>query len=174
LCRRLGDRWGEAAALNALSWLHVARERFDESGPLFEETLAGARSVGDEHFIAIAEVNLAEYFLASDDAVRATDLLASCARRHQSLHFLYSVGYMLDAVARLALQQGDAARAALLLGAATHLRESIGVSVWGTQLERRNQLIAAVRATLGEDEFPSTFATGAALSYSEAVDAAAG
>jgi hypothetical protein len=119
-------------------------------------------------------VNLAEYFLDRAESDRAADLLASCARRHQSLHLLYSVGYMLDPIARVALQQGDAARAAVLLGAATHLRESIGVSVWGTQLERRNELIEAVRAALGEDGFDAAFATGAALSYSAAVDAAAG
>jgi hypothetical protein len=174
LCRRLGDCWGQAAALNALSWLRVSSARFDESGELFQESLASAQAVGDEHFIAMAEVNLAEYFLDCDEPDRAADLLASCARRHQSLHLYYSVGYMLDAIARFALHQGHTSRAALLLGAATHLRESIGVAVWGTQLERRNELIGAVRATLGEDGFAQAFATGAALSYANALDAAAG
>src|SRR5262249_24532010 len=79
LCRRQGDRWGQAAALNALCWLRVASARFDESGALFEESLASARAVGDEHFIAMAEVNLAEYFVDRDEPDRAADLLASCA-----------------------------------------------------------------------------------------------
>ncbi|MFN8026085.1 MAG: DUF4062 domain-containing protein [Acidimicrobiia bacterium] len=58
-CRSIGDPWGEAAALNALGWLYVAQERFDE-GTVFDDTLRASLAAGDGQFAAMAEVNLAE------------------------------------------------------------------------------------------------------------------
>ncbi len=46
LCRRLGDRWGEGAALNVLGWLYVARDRFDGTRPVLEATVVGGARLG--------------------------------------------------------------------------------------------------------------------------------
>jgi hypothetical protein len=171
--RRLGDTWGEAAVLNVLGWLVVSQERFDGAAGVVERTLEASLASGDEQFCAMAEVNLAEYRLHLGDVERARTLLTSCVDRHRSLRLLYSVAYLLEASARLAAHDGDAGRAARLLGAASQLREATGVSVWGSQLERRGRLVADVRAALGEDGFTAAFRTGTGLSYAEALDVVA-
>jgi hypothetical protein len=170
LCDRLADPWADAAVLNVLGWLYVGQERFEGHGPLFAETLAKAEAAGDNHFIGMAEVNLAEYHLSRGDTGQAAELLASCASRHRSMRLRYSVAYLLDAAARLATTCGDATRAARLLGAATHLREEADVSVWGSQLERRERLLAELRASLGAAVFDDAIAAGAALRDLEALD----
>ena len=169
---RLGDSWGEAAALNVLGWLFVSQERFDSAADVVERTLEASLAAGDEQFSAMAEVNLAEYRLHQGDADACLALLTSCADRHRSLRLLYSVAYLLESFARLAANESDPARAAQLLGAASQLRESTGVSVWGSQLERRERFVSSLRSALGEDGFATAFRTGAGLSYAEALDVA--
>jgi tetratricopeptide (TPR) repeat protein len=169
---RLGDSWGQAAALNVLGWLFVSQERFDRAAQVVDRTLEASLAAGDEQFSAMAEVNLAEYRLDRGDADGSRALLTSCTDRHRSLRLLYSVAYLLEACARLAAYEGDPGRAAQLLGAASQLRESTGVSVWGSQLERRERFVAGMRSALGEDGFATAFRTGADLSYSEALDVA--
>jgi len=170
VCRGLDDNWAVAAALNVLGWLYVGQERFSANGPLFVETLTKAQAAGDAQFIGMAEVNLAEYHLDRGEIDEATELLASCATRHRSLRLRYSVAYLLDAAARLAATQGDAARAATLLGAAANLRAAAGVSVWGSQLDRRERLIAQLRTALGAPAYEDASAHGAAMRYLEALD----
>jgi hypothetical protein len=152
-----------------MGWLRVSQGRFESSDPVFEDTLTAALAAGDEQFSALAEVNLAEQVLDLGDVERATALLRSCAHRHGALHLRYSIAYLLDAAARVAAVRGDHARAARLLGAAAHMREVAGVSVWGSQLERRRRLVDEVHAALGDHAFAAATAEGAALRYSAAV-----
>jgi predicted ATPase len=173
LCRKLGDRWGEGAALNVLGWLYVARERFEGTRPVLEATASAALASGDEHLAAMAEVNLAEYSIHAGDLDAADTLLTSSARRYRALRATYSTAYMLDAAARLSGRRGDQRKATLLLGAADHLRESIGVPVWGSQLGRRQALLADLRTALGAPAFDEALAAGTRLTFLDALDAAA-
>jgi ATP/maltotriose-dependent transcriptional regulator MalT len=170
LCRRTGDTWGASAALNALGWLLVSQERFDGNEAVFDDTLAAAEAAGDEQFAGLAEVNLAEYRLHRAELDAAAQLLASSATRHRSLRSKYSVAYLLDAAARLALRQGATMRSAVLLSAATHLRDTIGVGVWGSQLQRRDALVDRVRSTLGREAYEHAWSEGQRLGYFEALD----
>jgi predicted ATPase len=171
LCRGLNDQWGQAAALNVLGWIYVGQERFDGTESVFEATVSIATSIGDDNFAALGEVNLAEYRLHHGDVAGAAEALAACVRRHRAVRLMYSMPYLLDGAARLVLQRNDPARAARLLGAASRRRESIGVSVWGRQLERRVRLIAEVRTRLGARDYETAFREGAALCYADALAA---
>ena len=169
LYRQLGDTWGQAAALNVLGWLYVAQERFDGTRDVFEDTLSVSQAAGDEQFSAMAEVNLAECLLAGDDVESATELISSCAERHRSMRLMYSVAYLLEAAARLASRTGDPERAARLMGAASQMRVASGLSVWGSQLDRRNRFVDGLRDTLGADGYEAAFDAGCRLCYSDAV-----
>ncbi|MCU1458478.1 MAG: ATPase-like protein, partial [Actinomycetia bacterium] len=169
LYARRGDTWGEAAALNVLGWLYVAQERFDATNAVLERTLSTSLAVGDEQFSAMAEVNLAEALMHRGDLDGATKLLASCADRHRSARLMYSVAYLLDAAARLSDRTGDPTRAARLVGAASHLRSAAGLSVWGSQLERRDRFVDGLRSTLGAAAFDDAVADGTRQSYVEAL-----
>jgi hypothetical protein len=170
LCRQSGDRWGESAALNALGWLLVSQERFDGNEEIFEATLDASEAAGDEQFAALAEVNLAESRLHREELEPAEQMLVASATRHRSLRSKYSVAYLLDAAARLSLRQGATERSAVLLSAATHFRDTIGVGVWGSQLERREALVDRVRELLGHDEYEEARKEGNGLGYFEALD----
>jgi hypothetical protein len=86
----------------------------------------------------------------------------------------YSVGYLLDAMARFAARRGDRDRAVLLLASASQQREVADVSVWGSQLARRDSLVDELRTALGSEAFDAQMAAGQRLTYDEALDAAAG
>jgi hypothetical protein len=171
--RQLHDRWSEAATLNVLGWLYVGQERFEGTASVFEDTVTTANEVGDDNFAALGEVNLAEYRLHHGDIEGASALLASCAARHREVRLMYSMPYLLDGVARFAFARGDARAAAVLLGAADRRRASTGVSVWGSQLERRERLIGDLRTALGADASAVAFREGAALCYADALAAIA-
>ena len=167
--RRLGDAWGEAAALNVLGWVRVAQERFDGSGSLLERSLRSSSTARDEQFCALSEVNLAEYRLHAGDVDGAAELLGSSVRRHRALRLPYSVAYLLDATSRLAAARDDLVRAARLLGAAASRRSEAGVSVWGSQAERLERFRSELRASLGAADFDASEAAGAELSYDESL-----
>jgi predicted ATPase len=169
LCRALGDRWAEAAALNMLGWLYVAQERFEEPNAIFDETFAIAELVGDEHFMALAEVNLAEARLHAGTADEARALLASAARRLQAAGLRYPAPYVLDAAARLAAHEDDLERAATLIGASDRLRDTMSISVWGSQAERRSRFVEAMRRDLGAAACAERLEQGAALTFDDAI-----
>lgn len=171
LWRRLGDKWGEAAALNVLGWIYVGQERFDGTESVFEATVAVARAVGDENFAALGEVNLAEYRMHRGDLAGAIDALTECVQRHRVVRLTYSLAYLLDAVARLEALRDNPSRAAFLLGAATRNRDSIGISVWGSQLDRRQRFVKRLREALGPHDYDSAFDAGTKLAYADAVAA---
>jgi hypothetical protein len=85
---------------------------------------------------------------------------------------MYSVAYLLEATARLASHDADPTRATRLVGAASRLRGTAGVSVWGSQLERRDRFVDQLRTALGTSQFEDDFAAGTKLCYADALDEA--
>src|SRR3954451_24645804 len=124
--------WGQAAALNVLGWLYVAQERFEGHEVVFRSTVTTSTAAGDQQLIAMGEVNLAEYLVHEGNVGEALALLASCVSRHRTLRLMYSIAYLLDGVARMAVPEENATSAARLVGAASHLRVAAGMSVWGS------------------------------------------
>jgi hypothetical protein len=53
------------------------------------------------------------------------------------------------------------------------LRAAAGVSVWGSQLARRDRFVDRLRADLGADVFDDAHTAGAEFSYGDALDQAA-
>jgi predicted ATPase len=82
-----------------------------------------------------------------------------------------NVGLYLPAFARLAFVEGDAERAALLVGAAEGLRRRVGLRAWPMLRPEEAELVAQIRQAVGADRFEEVFAAGARLSRREAVAA---
>ena len=82
-----------------------------------------------------------------------------------------NVGLYLPAFAQLALVEGDAERAALLVGAAEGLRQRVGLRAWPMLRPGEAELVAQIREALGADRFEELFAAGARLNRREAVAA---
>ena len=89
-------------------------------------------------------------------------------RRSFDLHTTPLMTLCLSAFGRLALAEGEAERAALLVGAAGGLRRRAGVRPWPMLRRPETELIAEVREALGGDGFDRAFAAGSELSRQEA------
>src|SRR6185369_11238693 len=99
--------------------------------------------------------------LEQGDIARAAEL------GQQSLTLLQEVGAeeteiaeSLDEMAEVARRQGDARRAASLLGAAETLREGAGAAILPSKRDTYERTISATRADLDEAAFAEAWAEG--------------
>ena len=79
---------------------------------------------------------------------------------------------LVEDVARVAAERGDAERAARLLGAAANLREEAGAAPIPPEREALDRLAAAVRDSIGPAAFVAAFQAGQALSLTQSLDLA--
>lgn len=80
-----------------------------------------------------------------------------------------TISFTLVAYAQLMLAQGDAARAAVALGAAENVRTRAGIRAWPSLREGEGMLLEWARDGLG-DQFDPAFARGSALTRHDAVE----
>jgi hypothetical protein len=80
----------------------------------------------------------------------------------------------LQGLAVVALEAGDADRAARIWGAAAALLEGTGAAPTAPERELEARFQPRLRQTLGEDDFERAWARGRGLSAEEAVEAALG
>jgi len=141
-----------------------ARARLEESLELFEE-------IGGAWQAANALSGLATLAVLEERYADARLLLAETMRRALALGLLNHSAECLDDFAALALAQGDADRAARLLGAAAAVREETGDETaeddWGYQPHLRERTRMAAREQLGP-RFDFSWEAGKALTLEEA------
>jgi hypothetical protein len=80
--------------------------------------------------------------------------------------------HCLSSFAWLAFGQGDAEHAALMAGAASGLRERVGLRAWPMQRQAEAAMADQLRSILGASRFEDIFSTGSGLNRYEAVAAA--
>jgi predicted ATPase/class 3 adenylate cyclase/DNA-binding CsgD family transcriptional regulator len=108
--------------------------------------------------VAIAQ---AELDAAERDAYDALDLAARVKGD-------FLVPFALDCLAIVAAEEGSHLSAARLFGAAQSAREHMGLVPFEVLRKEDEARVAAVRDTLGQNEFDAAWAEGAALSIDEA------
>src|SRR5262249_62225539 len=79
---------------------------------------------------------------------------------------------VVEDVARIAAERGDAERAARLLGAAANLREEAGAAPLPPEREAIDRLTTSVRDALGPVAFVAAFQAGKTLTLTQALDLA--
>ncbi|MGH7537766.1 MAG: protein kinase domain-containing protein, partial [Gemmatimonadales bacterium] len=84
----------------------------------------------------------------------------------------WSAIILVEDLARIATERGDAERAARLLGAAANLREEAGAAPLPLEREAMDRLAVSVRATIGPAAYVAAFQSGQALSLTQALDLA--
>jgi len=80
-----------------------------------------------------------------------------------------TVTFSLVALARLALAEGDARRAAVALGAADGLRQRAGLRAWPSMRRDEAELVNRVARELEPEAFKDAFATGSQFKQRDAV-----
>jgi predicted ATPase/transcriptional regulator with XRE-family HTH domain len=169
LARELGDTWGMANALMDLGDLSYYSGDYERATIMYEECLALSRELGE----VIVNAWALHRFGRLAQAQGAHEL--AMARQREGLVLAWVVGVIyhvvssLEGVAAAANGQGEAERAAQLLGAVEAVRETRGIPLVPVDRPSHIALLATVRAALGEEGFAVAWAEGRALLLEEAV-----
>lgn len=162
------EAWSLAFALNTLTAL-VARQDLDAAVATAAEALHTAERIDSQALMATALMQLGYLALLRSEVRRARRLLERSATISLELQFRESLSFCLDALAAVALREGDPARAATSLAGGEALRESIGAHVWPLLRRDRDAIAAAVRTKLSDEEYAAARDIGRRLSHRELV-----
>ncbi|MDX8050097.1 LuxR C-terminal-related transcriptional regulator [Lentzea sp. BCCO 10_0798] len=145
-----------------------------------ERLCVEAKAVGEEHGELWAQAYaiwvLALCAWVSGDLVRADLLGRECLRIKSSFHDLLGIVLALEVLAWISASQGDAVRAATLLGATNEIWQSVGYPMFGSRHfgAPHGECESAAVSTLGEQEFRAVFRKGMDLELEEAIAFAIG
>jgi predicted ATPase/DNA-binding CsgD family transcriptional regulator len=174
LFRRLDDKPGIIWALNALGELARMDGDYALAGRVYEESLAIARKEGDKLRQALPLHNLGYVAQHAGDYERAESTMLEGLALLLELENTRYIPQDLASLAGPIASQGNAKKAARLLGASEALLEKTGmVPQAGDQFEIE-RYEASVREQLDEAAFEAAWAEGRAMSLEEAVAYALG
>ncbi len=166
--RELGDRAGVAKGLNNLG--RVVLHAGDTAGAraLFEESLAERRAIGSVQGVAKSALNLVilETRLGAFESARR--YLDESLDLASQLHMMSLCASLVEAAARLMTAMGDARRACRMFGAASALRERIGVPLLKDEQVESDEMLATLRGKLGGGEVTDLVEEGRRLSFEDA------
>jgi diguanylate cyclase (GGDEF)-like protein len=170
--RETGDRQRLAVSLNNLGGIALQQGDPAAARGLFTESLALRRAVGDQWGIANSLLNLSE---AAYDQGAYAEALALCSESlllRRELGDQPGLALCLEGAARAWAAQGRPEVAAVLLGGAERLRETLGAPVPPSARRVYQQALAAAQAALGEAAFAATRAGGRSLSLAQLAEQA--
>ena len=137
---------------------------------LYEQCLAIKRGVASKHSITLTVGNLAFVLYAQGDYTAARAANEDCLKAYRELKNREGITFVLEGMAQLEVAAAHEAKALRLLAAADKLRAEISVPVAPADLEGHFQLIASVRASLGEARAAQVWAEGEAMTTDQAID----
>ncbi|MCC6627690.1 MAG: helix-turn-helix domain-containing protein [Chloroflexi bacterium] len=173
LMRGIGDAWGTARVLQDLAITVRYQGDLPRAAALLAEAQPTLERLGDRPSTARFYLELGVMATARQDYPQAASLLATSLNLLRETRDQRGMPGALDELARVALAIGQPARAAVLLGAATLLRERLGGPVPPVEQPARAATETQARAALGETVFAAAWAAGRAapMAWTLAVDA---
>jgi predicted ATPase/DNA-binding SARP family transcriptional activator/Tfp pilus assembly protein PilF len=170
IARELGNRLYLSLTVHEWGCVLYHHGAYEEACALLTEALALFRQPGGEYGLGFGCNNLGMALSRLGDRARASELhrqaLASYLRkaRRGGKEDWDGIVWSLRELALSGMSEGEAEKAARLLGTASKLREQPEylINYW-------NESVAAVRAVLGEDAFSRAFEAGRALSGEQAI-----
>ncbi|WP_372736754.1 BTAD domain-containing putative transcriptional regulator, partial [Nocardioides sp.] len=133
VCERAGlrDTWLWTLAHVWLATARLLAGRLSEVGPLLDRALAAARARQDPLAIYISLYTSTQLALAEQDLVRARSELEEGIRLSLETGDLANLAYFLDTLGVVEAADGRPRRTAVLHGASTVLRETVGSNIYG-------------------------------------------
>jgi tetratricopeptide (TPR) repeat protein len=169
----LGNR--RAVAISYANLAGVATRdpaRIEEALALLEQALAVFRALGDTRGMAFTMYDLAHTLMQKGEPgilPRAAALMAESLKLERDVGNSRAVHICLHGLAGLAAEHGDRYGAMRLYGAEEAVRRAVGAARPPSDQEAYLQVLAQLRAALGEQEAAAAWAAGQALSLDEAV-----
>ncbi|HEY3062718.1 MAG TPA: LuxR C-terminal-related transcriptional regulator [Chloroflexota bacterium] len=177
LYREVDDRMGIAGALGQLGHAAWHQQQYPAAWALLQDALALLRELESSWslwnpFMSITHVLWTLGNVARDQAdyPTARSLYAEGMVAAQEQGSAFHVAVLLDSFASLAATQGQAARAARLLGAAEAVRHASDVAL--APVYRRDfydAITATVQAALDTESLSAAWADGGAMSWEQAI-----
>lgn len=146
--------------LNNLGDLAYYRGDYERAATCYHEHLALSERSGDRAGVAVGQQNMGRTRMRQgqlDDAARSLRLSLASA---WSLRDPRRIAEGLEGLAALAGARQDAERAARLLGAADHLRETLGTPQPHPERTDVESAVASARAQAGDGVWTTAFASG--------------
>lgn len=156
-------------SLNYLAQVKELRGDYPQAAALYAQSLTVFEELGDTFASSDQCAHLANAARKMGDDGEARRLHRAGLRALRPLRNKPGLAKGLEGLAMLAADEGQPRRAARLFAAAHALREAIGTPVEVVDRAPREQTIAALRATLGEELFAATWAAGQALELEKAM-----
>ena len=168
LLRAQGDLFAGSLALGLLGMHWVRGGELDKGEALIEQAVEQVQSINN--IAMLAQLRLYQGFtaIAREDLGRATDVFEDVIAIGGGRHSSEVLAYGFDGLAGVALYQGDAARAATLLGIANGVRVRAAHPVWPDMQPVIDGLVTGVKAALGEEQFDIAWRAGSSLTRSAA------
>ena len=161
-----------ALTLGSLGFLEITLGREDEARRHVNEARDLAERLDNAWLAAWSRAILARVAVNHARLDEARALLDEALDLSVGAHSTTIVTFCLAAFARLELAEGDANRAALLVGAADGLRQRHGLRAWPMLRLAETELMAEIREALGTEPFDQAFGAGSRLNLREAVTVA--
>jgi len=178
LARALGREPEQASALHGLAHALVEQPTPDfpahrwllaQARPFYEASLALSRRGQDNASTAATLNNLMRLCTTQADYHAAHACGSECLDLRRQLHDTPGIAQTLMSFARLAREEKQDRRAAVLYGAGTSLHERLALPVPPFAREAIEEAIAALKQALGEPVFEAAWQEGAALGFEEAI-----
>jgi predicted ATPase/class 3 adenylate cyclase len=168
--RELQDSSGMSSSLSNLAILYMDLGDIEQARELFEETMQLDKERGDEWGVAVTSLNLGVARLELGEVQPATDMVKSSVRSFVELGDLDGVAEGIEALAGVAVAEGELVRAARLAGAAASLRRTIGIPLGELDGDRLDRWMSEPRTRLDGAGFHSAWAEGAGMTTEQAID----
>jgi predicted ATPase len=172
--REAGDARIAALAINNLGDVALTTGDYPRAEALFEESLAILRERGDAANVARSLYNLGAAAFRLGRRADAVERLRESANLCRRLGDKEDLAWCLEGFAALAAAEGDAERAALLIGAAGRLLGDMGAALKPFERQLHDETLDSVIAGLGDAAAMRVMERGAALTIDEAVGSALG
>lgn len=172
LAREVGDAASAARSLANISSVINDPQDFDRRQALLEEGLTIARTAGSAATIHLCLTGLVSLAMLRGNYQEAAAGLQQALANSVASGWQWQTGQQLFGVAQLAQRSGDVAMSARLGGAHDALREQAGMLLPPHEMAERDQLLAALRPTLGDAVLEAEWAVGRAMNMDEAIAAA--
>lgn len=170
--RELDDKYGIAMSLSFLGDLARTEGRYADAKPLFEEAVGLFRSLENLTAVSDGLNNLGAAKVCLGDAAGAAESFAEALRGARELSNRITISCSLDGFAAVAAERADVRLAAMLSGAAEHLRRSVGYTIEPAEAKLRDHYVSALRTVMTEAEMAAFKADGAAWKLDTAIDEA--
>lgn len=167
--REAGDVRIAALAINNLGDVALTTGDYPRAEALFVESLAMLRERGDAANVARSLFNLGAVAFRLGRHEDAVERLRESATLCRRLGDKEDLAWCLEGFAAFAAAEGDAERAARLIGAAGKLLEDMGAALKPFERQLHDQTVAFVRANLDDAALADATEKGAKLTADEVI-----